>query len=277
MWLRLRQIALVAPELEPAVDDLRALFGIEVCFRDPGVAHFGLVNALLPVGNQFIEIVAPTREGTAGGRYLERRGGAGGYMVITQCDDHAPRRKRVGELGVRIVNQFDTHEFRNMQMHPKDTGGSFFEIDQQLGEGALDLDGPWEPAGGKIPKSARNTDRVARISAAEIQADDPVSVAARWADIAQLEGRRRRAADDRTRQRDAALRAVHRRPPRRPRRSRPRRARSRRDPRDREGARPADRRQPGVRVRHAVQSAMTATRSSTTSSSRSTIRSRCCG
>ena len=186
MWLRLRQIALVAPELEPAVDELRALFGIDVCFRDPGVAHFGLVNALLPVGNQFIEIVAPTRADTAGGRYLERRGGAGGYMVITQCDDHAPRRRRVGELGVRIVNQYDTHEFRNMQMHPKDTGGSFFEIDQQLGEGANDIDGPWEPAGGKIPKSARNTDRVARISAAEVQVDDPAGVAARWAEIAEL-------------------------------------------------------------------------------------------
>ncbi len=187
MWLRLRQIALVAPELEPAVEELRALFGIEVCFRDPGVAHFGLVNALLPVGNQFIEIVAPTRDGTAGGRYLERRGGAGGYMVITQCDDHAPRRSRVEQLGVRIVNQFETHEFRNMQMHPKDTGGSFFEIDEQLGQGALDLDGPWEPAGGADWKKARHTDRVARISAAEIQADDPVRVAARWAEIAELD------------------------------------------------------------------------------------------
>ena len=186
MWLRLRQIALVAPELEPAVDELRALFGIEVCFRDPGVAHFGLVNALLPLGNQLVEIVAPTREGTAGGRYLERRGGAGGYMVITQCDDHAPRRKRVEQLGVRIVNQFETHDFRNMQMHPKDTGGSFFEIDQQLGEGALDVDGPWEPAGGADWKKACRTERVARISAAEIQADDPKQVAARWAEIAEL-------------------------------------------------------------------------------------------
>jgi Glyoxalase-like domain len=186
VWLRLRQIALVAPELEPAVDELRALFGVEVCYRDPGVAHFGLVNALLPFGNQFVEIVAPTRAGTAGGRYLERRNGAGGYMVITQCDDHAPRRKRVEELGVRIVNQFDTHEFKNMQMHPKDTGGSFFEIDQQLGEGALDPDGPWEPAGGAIWKAARHTERVARISAAEIQADEPERVAARWAEIAQL-------------------------------------------------------------------------------------------
>ena len=155
MWLRLRQIALVAPELEPAVDELKSLFGLDVCFRDPGVAHFGLVNALLPLGNQFIEIVAPTRDGTAGGRYLERRGGAGGYMVITQCDDHAPRRKRVAQLGVRIVNQFETHEFRNMQMHPKDTGGSFFEIDQQLGEGAHDVDGPWEPAGGANWKAAQ--------------------------------------------------------------------------------------------------------------------------
>lgn len=186
MWLRLRQIALVAPELEPAVDELRALFGIEVCFRDPGVAHFGLVNALLPLGNQLVEIVAPTREGTAGGRYLERRGGAGGYMVITQCDDHAPRRKRIEQLGVRIVNEFETHEFRNMQMHPKDTGGSFFEIDQQLGEGALDLDGPWEPAGGADWKKAKHTERVARISAAEIQADDPNKVAARWGEIAEL-------------------------------------------------------------------------------------------
>ena len=187
MWLRLRQIALVAPELESAVDELRALFGIEVCFRDPGVAHFGLVNALLPLGNQFIEIVAPTREGTAGGRYLERRGGAGGYMVITQCDDHAPRRTRVEQLGVRIVNQFKTHEFINMQLHPKDTGGSFFEIDQQLGKGALDVDGPWEPAGGANWSQARNTSRVARIAAAEVQADDPAGVAARWAQIAELD------------------------------------------------------------------------------------------
>jgi hypothetical protein len=187
MWLRLRQIALVAPELEPAVEELQDLFGLQVCYRDPGVAHFGLVNALLPLGNQLVEIVAPFREGTTGGRYLERRGGAGGYMVITQCDDHAPRRKHVEELGIRIVGQFATHEFINMQMHPKDTGGSFFEIDQQLGERALEADGPWDPAGGANWKSARNTTRVAHIAAAEIQADDPNTVAERWAQIAQLD------------------------------------------------------------------------------------------
>ncbi len=236
MWLRLRQIALVAPELEPAVDELKSLFGLEVCFRDPGVAHFGLVNALLPLGNQFIEIVAPTRDGTAGGRYLERRGGAGGYMVITQCDDHAPRRKRVEQLGVRIVNQFETHEFRNMQMHPKDTGGSFFEIDQQLGEGAHDADGPWEPAGGANWKAALRTDRVTRIAAVEVQADEPAAVAARWAEIAEMRGEWRRQTVDRTRQLHRAVRAVCRRPSGGAGRARHRRARSRRDSRHRESA-----------------------------------------
>ncbi|HXZ86370.1 MAG TPA: hypothetical protein VEI82_12880, partial [Myxococcota bacterium] len=77
MWLRLRQIAIVARELRPVVEDLRAVLGIEPCFIDPGVAAFGLENTLLPVGNQLLEVVAPTRAGTAGGRHLERRGGDG--------------------------------------------------------------------------------------------------------------------------------------------------------------------------------------------------------
>src|SRR6185312_14507856 len=169
MKLRIRQIALVAEQLEPVLDDLRAVLGIDVCYRDPGVARFGLENALLPVGNQFLEVVAPTEEGTAGGRYLERRGGDGGYMVITQCDDHAPRRKRVEELGIRIVTQFEVPgHFRNMQLHPKDTGGSFFEIDQEVGEHANDEDGPWDPAGGADWKAGQRLDVVTGITAAEI-------------------------------------------------------------------------------------------------------------
>lgn len=89
MWLRVRQIALIARELAPVVDDIREVFGLEVAYRDPQVAAFGLENTVFPVGNQFLEVVAPTREGTAGGRYLDRRNGDGGYMVICQCDDHA--------------------------------------------------------------------------------------------------------------------------------------------------------------------------------------------
>jgi hypothetical protein len=186
MWLRLRQIALVAEKLAPVEAELTDVLGIAVCYNDPGVGHFGLENALLPIGNQLLEVVAPIQENTAGGRYLTRRGGDGGYMVITQCDDHAPRRARVDELGVRIVNQFDSGEFKNMQMHPRDTGGSFFEIDEQVGDNAHDLDGPWEPAGPDW-KAGQRLDRVTGIAAAELQCDDPEATASRWSEIAQIE------------------------------------------------------------------------------------------
>lgn len=185
MWLRLRQIALVARELAPLETALTRVLGIKVCYRDPGVAHFGLENALFPIGNQLLEVVAPTQPGTAGGRYLERRGGDGGYMVITQCDDHKPRRDRVEALGIRIAHEFQTPEFLNMQLHPKDTGGTFFEIDEQLGPDAHAADGPWEPAGPHWQRE-RETDRVSAIQAAEIQANDPRALATRWGEISEI-------------------------------------------------------------------------------------------
>ncbi len=185
MWLRLRQIALVAEKLEPVEEELREVLGIAVAHRDPGVGEFGLENALLPIGNQILEVLAPIREDTPGGRYLERRGGNGGYMVITQCDEHAPRRARVEALGIRIVGQFETSEYRHMQLHPRDTGGSFFEIDEQFGPRAHDPDGPWEPAGPNW-QDYRRLERVTGIAAAEVQCDDPGSVAARWSEIAQI-------------------------------------------------------------------------------------------
>lgn len=183
MWLRLRQICLVARELAPVLEDLQAVFGLEVCYRDPGVATFGLENALLPVGNQLLEVVSPVREGTAGGRYLQKRGGNGGYMVITQCDDHAPRRRRVEALGIRLVTEFERHGFQNMQLHPKDTGGSFFEIDCQTD--GLEPDGPWAPAGPDWQR-ARRLEVVRAIAAAEIQSPEPRRVAERWSEIAEI-------------------------------------------------------------------------------------------
>lgn len=178
--LRLRQIALVAHELDPVVQSLGASFGLEVAFRDPAVETFGLHNAVLPVGNQFVEIVSPIREGTAGGRYLERRKGDGGYMVILQSDHHGDRTRRVDELGIRTVLRHDGPEYCIMQLHPADTGGSFLEIDEQIG--GDDMDGPWEPAG-RDWQRARRTDVVTGIAAAELQSPDPERLAARWSEI----------------------------------------------------------------------------------------------
>jgi hypothetical protein len=181
--LKLRQVALVAAQLAPVTDHLTTIFGLEVGYRDPGVGTFGLENAIFPIGNQFLEVVAPVKEGTAGGRYLERRGGDGGYMVICQAADHPPRRQRAQDLGIRTVLEFENDDYRCMQLHPADTGGSFLEIDWS--PGFEQEDGPWEPAGHHW-KDAVRTDRIGAIAAVEIQSDDPRRVAERWSEIVEI-------------------------------------------------------------------------------------------
>jgi hypothetical protein len=179
-YLRLRQICLVAPELEPAVADLAEIFGLAVCYRDGNVAKYLLVNALLPVGRCFLEVVAPTREGTAAGRYLERRQGAGGYMVIIDCDDIERRRRHVEALGVRIANPLRYETYTGLQLHPRDTGGAMLEINHTAG--GESLEGPYHPAGPHWQGAVR-TDVTTGWRAAVLQSAEPLRLAERWAAI----------------------------------------------------------------------------------------------
>ena len=200
----MRQICLVARHLAPVVEELRAVLGLEVCHRDPGVGKYGLENALFPIGHKFLEVVAPVREGTTAGRYLDRRGGDGGYMVITQCDDLAPRRKRCEAVGVRIANEIGHPEYRELQLHPRDVGAAMLSFGWQ--PGAREPGGPWHPAGvqssgtplsnalgspSAAPRRASNAlgspsatpRRATAMLAADLQSVDPDRLARRWSEI----------------------------------------------------------------------------------------------
>jgi len=176
-YLRLRQICLVARTLEPAIADLADIFGLAVCYRDGNVGKYGLVNALFPIGASFLEVVAPIAEGTAAGRYLERRGGDGGYMVILDCDDIERRRQRMGAIGVRIANPLRYESYAGLQLHPRDTGGAMLEFNHTTG--GESLAGPYHPAGPKWQAAVRS-DVTAALLGAELQSADPTALATRW-------------------------------------------------------------------------------------------------
>ena len=78
---------LAARELEPVVARLRSELRLGEPFADPGVGYFGLHNAVFALGDTFMEVVSPVRDGTAAGRLLDRRGADCGYMVMFQVDD----------------------------------------------------------------------------------------------------------------------------------------------------------------------------------------------
>ena len=128
--IRLRQVALVAADRDAVVADLCTFLGVSVCFEDPGVAVFGLHNALMTIGDQFLEVVSPTTEGTTAGRLIDKRGGDGGYMAIFEVDDLDRRVEHVTELGVRIVWSGDFPEIRGRHLHPRDVGGAIVSLDQ---------------------------------------------------------------------------------------------------------------------------------------------------
>jgi hypothetical protein len=187
MSLTLRQICLVAEKLQPVLDDLKAVFGIEVCYVDPRVEVFGLENFLMPINTNFIEVVAPVREKTAAGRYINRRGGDGGYMVITQADNaeiQAACRMRAEKMGIRVAWERQHENGSNMQLNPADTGGSFFVINWDKSN---DPSGNWMPANGIAWKKHMRTNVVADITGVEIQSDDPAVLAERWSAIAGIQ------------------------------------------------------------------------------------------
>jgi hypothetical protein len=126
---RLRQVALVAHDCALVADELRRAFDWPPPFHDPGVSQFGLTNAVFAAGDTFVEVVAPTRADTTAGRYLERRGGDGGYMAIFQVPDIAAARRRIAALGIRVVWMADMPDIAATHLHPRDVPGAIVSVD----------------------------------------------------------------------------------------------------------------------------------------------------
>lgn len=171
--MRLRQIALVAAELRPVEQALIEAFDLEVCFRDPGIASFGLRHGLYAIGDRILEVVVPKEEGTTAGRYLERRGGDGGYMVLVQVDDVEAHRTRLAGTDIRIVYEARGAGITGLHLHPGDVGGAIVSIDQ------ADPPESWGWAGQDWAYHSASS-VVSDLVAVEIQADDPAAMAARW-------------------------------------------------------------------------------------------------
>jgi len=173
--IRLRQVALVAADRDAVVDELCAFLGVTVCFEDPGVAVFGLHNALMTVGDQFLEVVSPTADGTTAGRLLDKRGGDGGYMAIFEVDDLDHRMEHVAERGVRIVWSGDFPEIRGRHLHPRDVGGAIVSLDQPEPLGSWLWAGPWS--------AHTETSVVSGIAGVDVSAEDPDKMQARWQEL----------------------------------------------------------------------------------------------
>tara|TARA_B110000014_G_scaffold262110_1_gene255357 strand:+ start:952 stop:1689 length:738 start_codon:yes stop_codon:yes gene_type:complete len=172
----LRQLVMVSSLRDPIVDSLCKLFDLKVSFNDPGVGHFGLENAVLPVGTDFLEVVSPVEENTTAGRYLDRRNGDGGYMVIIQVDDFSEVQKTIKENNVTVVWESDHPEARAIHLHPKEMGGAILSLDW------MNPKESWKWAGPNWNEFV-NTSTIKRFVGVEIQSEDPENMMNKWQSV----------------------------------------------------------------------------------------------
>ena len=165
--LRLRQAVLAARNLDAAVQELRAALPLGEAYADPGVALFGLRNAVMPLGDTFVEVVSPVQEDTAAGRFLDRRGD-GAYMAMFQIEDLAGARDRAAALGIREVWAADLEDISAAHLHPVDMGAAIVSLDRPVPPESWRWGGPWQRHGD------------AHTTGLTLSARDPDALGARW-------------------------------------------------------------------------------------------------
>ena len=133
----------------------------------------------MPVGGEFLEVLEPIRADASGARYLARRGGDAGYMVILQDADAFAHRARLEAEGVRVIARSREGRYRYTHFHPGDCAGVLLSIDSVEGDAAWEApDSDWPPAHDHWRDFP--SDISLGITAVTIQSRDPAAAAARW-------------------------------------------------------------------------------------------------
>ena len=177
--MRIRQVALAASDLKKTDATLRRLLGCDQSYADPEIIYFGLDNRLYTLGDCFLEVVSPVLPNTAAGRFLDRRGGDGGYMVIVQVENLSQEQVRLADTGIRTVFADDRGNAKAIHLHPKDVPGAIPSLDEMSPpESWLWAGDRWEQRAGRYVRG---------ILAVEIRSLDAKATGQCWAEAYGIE------------------------------------------------------------------------------------------
>jgi hypothetical protein len=179
--IRIRQVALCTDDIWREEQAIVSALGVAGVHRDPPNV-FEMRNVVFAVGDTFLEVLQPTADSAPSARFLTKRGGPGGYMLILQVDDLDAARTRVDDLGIRIV--YDEPPARHhgveagaVHLHPGDTGGAIMSLDR------MDPIDGWAWAGRAWQGHVHNG-VVERIVGVELRSADAEALATRFSALA---------------------------------------------------------------------------------------------
>lgn len=128
---KIEHIALAVEDLDAAVAHYESVWGLEVSHRER-VEDQGVEEAMLPLGESFLQLLGPTGPDTTVGRFVATRG-AGLHHIAYEVADLEGALTELKAKGVRLIDEVPRRGGRGHMVafvHPKGNHGLLVELIQ---------------------------------------------------------------------------------------------------------------------------------------------------
>ena len=125
-------VAIAVNDLDAAIDWYREAFGATVAHREV-VQSDGVEEALLAVGESYVQLLTPIRDDSTVAKYLEKRG-EGIHHVGYRVDDCGAALEAIKKLGGKVLDEAPRPGSRGTTVafvHPKTSFGTLIELVQE--------------------------------------------------------------------------------------------------------------------------------------------------
>lgn len=131
MLRKVEHIALAVADLEAAIAHYADVWGLEVEHRER-VEDQGVEEAMLPIGESYLQLLGPTGPDTTVGKFIERRG-EGLHHIAYEVDDLEGALEELKQKGVPLIDEKPRLGGRGHMVafaHPKGNHGLLVELIQ---------------------------------------------------------------------------------------------------------------------------------------------------
>src|ERR671914_686594 len=121
---RVEHIALAVADLEAAIQHYRSVWGLEVSHRER-VEDQGVEEAMLPIGDTHLQLLAATNEDSTVAKFIERRGG-GLHHIAYEVTNLEETLAELQDEGVELIDEAPRPGGRGHMVafvHPKSNHG----------------------------------------------------------------------------------------------------------------------------------------------------------
>ena len=129
MLEKVEHIALAVSDLDASIDLYQRAWGLEVEHREV-VEDQGVEEAMLKVGDSYIQLLAPTSDDSTVAKFIEKRG-EGLHHIAYEVRDIAASLEELKSEGVQLIDQSPRRGSRGTKVafvHPKGNRGVLVEL-----------------------------------------------------------------------------------------------------------------------------------------------------